>query len=58
LIIKQYDSNLYQSQTDFNPLCKELISKLKLYNKDNLLMLFQRLETLFIIMELISHEDI
>jgi hypothetical protein len=34
LIIKRYDSNLYQSQRDFNPLCKELISKLKLYNKD------------------------
>jgi hypothetical protein len=34
LIIKRYDSNLYQSQRDFNPLCKELISKLNLYNKD------------------------
>jgi hypothetical protein len=34
LIVKRYDSNLYNSQRDFNPLSKGLISKLKLGNKD------------------------
>jgi hypothetical protein len=33
LIVKRYDSNLYNSQRDFNPLSKGLISKLKLGNK-------------------------
>jgi hypothetical protein len=36
LIIKQYDATLYQSQKNrFNPLCKELMCKLKLLTKDN-----------------------
>lgn len=34
LIVKQYDSNLYELQRNFNPLCKGLVSKLKLGNKD------------------------
>jgi hypothetical protein len=34
LIVKRYDSNLYGSQRDINPLCKGLISRLKLGNKD------------------------
>jgi hypothetical protein len=34
LIVKRYDSKLYNSQRDFNPLSKGLISKLKLGHKD------------------------
>src|SRR5947209_1594034 len=35
LIVKRYDSNLYQSQRDFNPLCKGLMKRLRMLNKNN-----------------------
>jgi hypothetical protein len=33
-IVKQYDSQLYQSQKDLGPLCKGLLKKLKMLSKD------------------------
>lgn len=34
LLVRRYDSNLYRSQRDFNPLCKVFISNLQLDDKD------------------------
>jgi hypothetical protein len=34
LIVKRYDSQLYRSQKDFNPLTKGLLNKLKILGKD------------------------
>jgi hypothetical protein len=48
LICKQYDPNLYQTQRDFNPLCKGIVNKLKLKNRDKFIDLISKLRVLFI----------
>src|SRR5919198_2099453 len=43
LICKQYNPNLYQTQRDFNPLCKGMVNKLKLKNRDKFIDLISKL---------------
>ena len=43
LICKQYDPHLYQTQVAFNPLCKGIIKKLRLKNRDKFIDLISKL---------------
>jgi hypothetical protein len=43
LICKQHDPSLYQTQRDFNPLCKGIVRKLKLKNRDKFIDLIAKL---------------